>query len=289
MRTFGQWLRPVYVVEPQAWSAPGGCALTPEQTYEVLLSWWRDDAADEMSGSASAGPIPALPEGPNMTVAEPSVNDLNPMLAKDVKREPIALIDTSGSMDWPVAEGSSVKRRDVVGEAMGMLVLHLEDQDSEAPGEQSDGSDDKGGLLTFGFASDVTEFGDLNSSNWRSKWDSVQWGGGTQIMPAWRKAEEEYMEEFGDRSPLDRPVLYVLVLTDGEAADAGEFASVLEDAKAGRAFCVAIVGHGVEHDKTLRSYKAVEAKNPKRVRVVTFGGETDPKTIADGLISLVGE
>jgi hypothetical protein len=33
----------------------------------------------------------------------------------------------------------------------------------------------------------------------------------------------------------------------------------------------------------------VESANPKRVRVVTFGGETDPTTIADALISLVGE
>jgi hypothetical protein len=192
-------------------------------------------------------------------------------------------------MDWPVADGSTIKRRDVVGEAMGILVKHLEDQDSQAATEQADGSDDKGGLLAYGFASTVTEIGDLNSSNWKAKWSQVRWGGGTAIMPAWEKAQEEYLEEFEDVPTMDRPVLLTLVITDGEAADAGEFAHVLEGAKSGRSFCVAIVGHGADHDNTLRSYRAVESKNPKRVRVVTFGGETDPTVIAEALIGLVGE
>jgi hypothetical protein len=224
-----------------------------------------------------------------MTTAEPSINDLNPMLAKGVEREPVALIDTSGSMDWPVAEGSSIKRRDVVGEAMGILVKHLEDQDSQAEREQAAGSDDKGGLLTYGFASGVTELGDLNSSNWRERWGRVQWGGGTRIMPAWEKAQQEYLEEFEDVPTMDRPALLTLVVTDGEASDAQEFAAVLEGAKAGRVFCVAVLGYGPDHDDTLRSYRAVESRNPKRVRVVTFGGETDPAMIAEALISLVGE
>lgn len=224
-----------------------------------------------------------------MTTAEPSINDLNPMLAKGVVREPIALIDTSGSMDWPVDNGSTIKRRDIVGEAMGLLVKYLEDLDDQAAAEQAAGDDDKGGLLTYGFASGVTEFGDLNSSNWRERWGQVRWGGGTQIMPAWEKAQEEYLEEFEDVATIDRPVLLTLVITDGEATDAAQFAQVLEGAKAGRSFCVAIIGYGPDHDATLRSYKAVEARNPKRVRVVTFGGETDPAVIADALISLVGE
>ena len=133
-----------------------------------------------------------------MSISEPSINDLNPMLAKGVAREPIALIDTSGSMDWPVAEGSAIKRRDVVGEAMGILVRYLEDQDSQAAAEQADGTDDLGGLLTYGFAADVTEIGDLNSSNWRAKWGRVLWGGGTAIMPAWDAAQAAYLEEFED-------------------------------------------------------------------------------------------
>lgn len=37
VRTFGQWLRPVYVVESNTWSAPADCCLTEEETYEELV------------------------------------------------------------------------------------------------------------------------------------------------------------------------------------------------------------------------------------------------------------
>ncbi len=217
---------------------------------------------------------------------EPSINDLNPVLKAGVPREPVAIIDTSGSMDWPASEASSVKRREVVGEAMGMLVAALAAQDSQAAHEQEAG-EEKGGLLTFTFASEAGELGDLSPENWRQKWDAILWGGGTNIMPAWGLAEEAYLEEFGETPALDRPALLTLVITDGEARDAAEFSKVLQQAKTGRYFCVAIVGFGDDHDQTLAAYQAVAAANP-HVRVVTFGGETNPKTIADGLVSLVG-
>lgn len=217
---------------------------------------------------------------------EPSINDLNPVLKQGVPREPIAIIDTSGSMDWPAAQDSPVKRREVVGEAMGMLVAALAAQDSQAAQEKAAG-EEKGGLLTFTFAAEASELGDLSPENWRQKWNSIQWGGGTQIMPAWELAEQAYLEEFGETPALDRPALLTLVITDGEAKDAADFSKVLEQAKAGRYFCVAVVGFGPDHDQTLSAYRQVAASNP-HVRLVTFGGETNPQTIADGLISLVG-
>lgn len=222
------------------------------------------------------------------SMAEPSVNDLSPVVAQGVEKEPIALIDTSGSMSWPVAEGSTVQRREVVGEAMGILVKHLEGEDSQAAEEQAGGSDEKGGLLVHLFASGTTELGDLNSSNWREKWASIRWGGGTRIMPGWEAAQDSYLEEFGDIPALDRPVLFVLVITDGEAEDAAEFTAVLEQANAQRKFCVAVLGYGPDHDRNLAAYKAVEARNGKHVRVVNFGGETDPASIANDLILLAG-
>jgi hypothetical protein len=222
------------------------------------------------------------------SIPEPSVNDLSPVVAKGVEKEPVALVDISGSMTWAVAAGSSVQRREVVGEAMGLLVKALEDEDSQAADEQADGSDEKGGLLVHLFSDHTEELGDLNSSNWRKKWDSVRWGGGTRIMPAWEAAQADYLEEFGEVPALDRPVLLVLVITDGEASDWDEFSAVLAQANATRKFCVAIVGHGEDHDRTLAAYKAVEAKNGRNVRVVTFGGETDPASIANDLILLVG-
>jgi len=222
------------------------------------------------------------------STAEPSVNDLSPVVAKGVEKEPVALVDISGSMSWPVAEGSSVQRREVVGEAMGLLVKALEDEDSQAAAEQADGTDDKGGLLVHLFSDHHEELGDLNSSNWRAKWDSIRWGGGTRIMAAWEAAQADYLEEFGEVPALDRPVLLTLVITDGEASDWDQFSKALEQANSTRKFCVAIVGHGADHDRTLAAYKAVEAKNGKHVRVVTFAGETDPASIANDLILLVG-
>jgi hypothetical protein len=222
------------------------------------------------------------------SIPEPSVNDLSPVVAKGVEKEPVALVDISGSMTWAVAAGSSVQRREVVGEAMGLLVKALEDEDSQAAAEQADGSDEKGGLLVHLFSDHAEELGDLNSSNWRKKWDSVRWGGGTRIMPAWEAAQAGYLEEFGEVPALDRPVLLVLVITDGEASDWDEFSAVLAQANATRKFCVAIVGHGEDHDRTLAAYKAVEAQNGRHVRVVTFGGETDPSSIASDLVLLVG-
>jgi hypothetical protein len=222
------------------------------------------------------------------SIAEPGVNDLSPVVAKGVEREPIALIDISGSMTWAVSADSAVSRLEVVGEAMGLLVKSLEDEDSQAAEEQSDGSDEKGGLLVHLFSDHAEELGDLNSSNWRKKWDSIRWGGGTTIIPAWEAAQADYLEEFGEVPALDRPVLLVLVVTDGEASDWDQFSKVLEQANATRKFCVAIVGHGEDHDRTLAAYKAVEARNGKNVRVVTFGGETDPTSIATDLILLIG-
>lgn len=217
---------------------------------------------------------------------EPSINDLNPVLKPGVPREPIAIIDTSGSMSWPASPNNSVQRREVVGEAMGMLVAALAAQDAQAAKEKEAG-EDKGGLLTFTFASEASELGDLSPENWQKKWNSIQWGGGTVIMPAWALAEEAYLEEFGETPALDRPALLTLIITDGEAKDAAQFARVLEQAKTGRYFCVAIVGFGPEHDETLNGYQKVAGANP-HVRIVTFGGETNPQTVADALISLVG-
>lgn len=222
------------------------------------------------------------------TIPEPSVNDLSPVVKAGVEKEPVALIDTSGSMSWPVADGSDVRRMDVVGEAMGLLVKNLEDQDSQAAAEQAAGDDEHGGLLVHLFSDHATELGDLNSANWRQKWDSIRWGGGTRIMSAWQAAQDDYLEEFGDVPALDRPALLTLVITDGEAQDGAEFAQVLEQAGAQRKFCVAVLGFGPDHDRTLAAYKAVEARNGKHVRVVTFGGETDPASIAGDLITLIG-
>lgn len=211
-----------------------------------------------------------------------------PIVPKGQKKEVIVLLDTSGSMEWEAADGSPVTRWQVVSEAMPLFVAALEAQDSEAQAEQAGGSDEKGGLLIHGFSNLHTELGDFNSSNFTRKWAGITVGGGTTIMPAWRAAQEDYMEEFGDLDAFDRPALLTLVITDGEATDAAEFGAVLEKAKTGTYFAVAIVGHGDEHDKTLASYSSAAKANPKHVTVVSFDSVTNPRDLATDLITLAG-
>jgi hypothetical protein len=217
---------------------------------------------------------------------EPSVQDLSPVVPKGVDKEPVSLIDTSGSMSWPVAEGSTVQRREVVGEAMGALVTKLGAEDAQAAKESEAAGDEEGGLMTVTFASEAKVLGDLNEANWKDKWASIQWGGGTRIMPGWSLAVDDYMAEFGDTPKQDRPALLVLVLTDGEAEDMAEFEAECAKTGGGTYICVAVVGYGPDHDATLAAYQKLAAANP-HVRAVSFGSETDPAVIAEGLNSLV--
>lgn len=221
-----------------------------------------------------------------MTSAEPSVNDLSPMLKPGVEKEPMLLLDTTGSMSYPVAEGSRVERRQLIGEAIGRIVEVLGAQDSQAAKEQAAG-EDAGGLMTVTFAGGNAEsIDDLSTDNWRQKWSQIRWGGGTQIMPGWEKLVDTYLEEFGDVPKQDRPHLLALVITDGEADDTDQFAQTLTQAKGGVYVCIAVLGFGAEHDRALQVYKQIEAQND-HVRVVTFGSETNPDTIADGLLSMI--
>ena len=223
-----------------------------------------------------------------MTAQEPSINDLSPLTRAEV--EPMLLLDTSGSMDWPAAEGSPVKRRQVIGEAITLLVGHLAGKDSQAAAEHAAGADEVeiGGVMTVGFADGPTEYDDLNPANVSAKWAGIRWGGQTHIVPGWHKLVDIYTEEFGDRPKQDRPHLLALIITDGEAQDGAEFAKILAQQSAGTYVVVAVVGFGADHDRTMEQYKAIEASN-SHVRVVTFGSSTDPKEISSALLSLIGE
>jgi hypothetical protein len=218
--------------------------------------------------------------------AEGRREEVTPVAPAWRKTEPVMLLDLSTSMDWEAAEGSSVSRKDVVLEALPLLVTALEAADSEAATEQAGGSDEEGGLLIHGFASDHHELGDFNSSNMQRRIASIPWGGGTQIMPAWKAALADYTEEFGDET--EPPALLTLVVTDGEATDADAFEKVLEVKDPNRYFAIAVIGHGADHDKTVRSYEGAASANPKHVTIVKFDGVTNPRDLAADLITLAG-
>jgi hypothetical protein len=223
---------------------------------------------------------------------EPSIEDLANNLTPltRAETEPMLLLDTSGSMTWPAADGSNVSRQQVVGEAIGAIVRALEAKDSQAERERAAGVDEAeiGGLYTIGFADGPTDYEDLNSANLAAKWGKIQWGGRTQITGGWDALVEQYTEEFGDMPKQDRPHLLALIITDGEAQDGAQFAKTLE-AQGGKTYVVvAVVGFGPDHDATLQQYRAIEAKN-SNVRVITFDSVTDPATISESLLALIGE
>jgi hypothetical protein len=208
------------------------------------------------------------------------------MFKPGVEKEPILLLDTTGSNGDPAAPGSKVRRVDVVLEVLPKIVEVLGAEDSQAGEERAAGDEDAGGLMTVTFASgNGSVLGDLNPTNVQSKLAEIEWGGSTYIMPGWNLVVENYMEEFGDTPIIERPHLLCLCITDGEALDTDEFAQVLSQAKGGIYICVAILGYGEAHDRALAAYQQIASTN-NHVRVVTFGATTDADTIAQGLLSI---
>lgn len=217
-------------------------------------------------------------------------NDTRPVVGAAREKELVFLIDTSGSMEWEIAEGSPITRHQLLNEAILPIIGKLEDLDSQKSKEQSGGSTEKGGALTFGFSDRVQEVGDLNTDNFEANWKKIVWGGGTAIMPAYNAAVNDFMEEFANTSPMDLPAHILVVFTDGEAQDAKEFEKVMSDtaaAKTPRYVVVCTLGHGPEHDKIVNEYQDI-AKNNPHVRVLIFGGNTSPSQIADDVLATVG-
>lgn len=198
------------------------------------------------------------------------------------EKEPMLLLDTTGSMNYPTSESDSTPRKDTIREAISLIVSELAAQDSQASKEE-----EGGGLRTVTFAGgNAYDLDDLNPNNLSQKWAGIHWAGGTRIMPGLNKLIEVYNDEFGSRPAADRPLLMALVITDGEADDTDRFAQAVAQAAGGVYFALAIIGYGPEHDAALRQYKAIEDKNA-HVKVLPFASETDPNVIARALLRLI--
>lgn len=197
-------------------------------------------------------------------------------------KEPMLLLDTTGSMNYPTSESDSTPRKDTIKEAIGLIVAELAAEDSQAAKEE-----EGGGLRTVTFAGgNANDLDDLNPNNLEQKWAGIHWAGGTRIMPGLNKLIEVYNDEFGSRPAADRPLLMALVITDGEADDTDQFARAVAQAAGGVYFALAIIGYGPEHDAAVRQYKAIEQQNA-HVKVLPFAAETDPNVIARALLRMI--
>jgi len=192
------------------------------------------------------------------------------------------LLDTTGSMNYPVSPSDNTPRKEVIREAIGIIVSTLAKHDSQASKEASGG-----GLRTVTFAGgQAHDIDDLNPRNLASKWQQIRWAGGTRIMPGWDKLFATYMEEFGSRPPLSRPVLMALIITDGDADDADAFTGALGRIGEGVYVTLAVIGYGEEHDAAVKTYRRIQDKSA-HVKVMPFGSETNPETIARGLLKMI--
>lgn len=198
------------------------------------------------------------------------------------EKEPMLLLDTTGSMNYGTSENDPTPRKDTIKEAIGIVVATLAKEDSQAAHEE-----EGGGLRTVTFAGgSAFDLGDLNPNNLTQKWGGIHWAGGTRIMPGLNKLIEVYNDEFGSEPAAERPLLVALVITDGEADDADQFGRAIAQASGGVYFALAIIGYGPEHDAAMAQYKAIEAQNA-HVKVLPFAAETDPNVIARALLRML--
>lgn len=199
-------------------------------------------------------------------------------------KEPMLLLDTTGSMNFPTEAGGQTKRRETIQEALKLIVATLAKEDTHGQAAQEAGG---AGLRTVTFAGgDAHDIGELNPDNLASAWSQIRWGGGTYIMPGLEKLLEVYKEEFSAQPANERPTLLALVITDGEAEDTNEFARAMTQVGGSMYVALAILGFGEEHDRALRAYQQIETQN-KHVKVISFGSETDPQMIAQALLRMI--
>jgi len=198
------------------------------------------------------------------------------------EKEPMLLLDTTGSMTHGTSQDDKTPRKDTVREAISIIVQKLGAEDSQAENEEHGG-----GLRTVTFAGGrAKDLDDINPKNLKEKWEKIRWEGSTFIIPGWLKILQAYKEEFGKREVNSRPILMLLVITDGEATDSEEFARALKNLKGGVYVTFAIIGYGPDHDKCMESYKQIANENP-HVKILAFDSESNPEIIARGLLKML--
>lgn len=208
-------------------------------------------------------------------------------LAPDTRpKEPVLVQDITGSYDDPASPvAGSPSKRYLATSIARILVSELSEQDAAAADESAESG--KGGLLTYWFANGTAdELGDLTPANFSQKWDELDWGGPTYIMPALQKMEASYHEEF-DRLPESiRPILMAVINTDGALADLNAATRYLQ-AASGWLYCyVVVLGYGPEHDRALAAWQQIAASNP-HVRVESVNASTDAHAIAQRILAMV--
>lgn len=231
-----------------------------------------------------AGVVPTAPaalSGPGQGAGPAYAPPTQAPAEWSTEKEPMLLLDVTGSMNYGTSATDGTPRRDTIREAISIIVATLAAHDSQATHEE------EGGLRTVTFAGgQARDIGDLNPGNLGQIWSQIAWAGGTRIMPGWNTLLQTYMEEFGQADPATRPMLLAVVITDGEADDTAQFAQALQQASGLVYVVLAILGYGPDHDAALQAYQSIAQSNA-HVRVLTLASETDPQVIANALLRMI--
>jgi len=195
---------------------------------------------------------------------------------------PVVLLDTTGSMNESCSHGGRVSRKDFVRDCMGEIIkilAKIDTVDTQAFGLGCP-------LVTFNAIEGGIFRGLIHADNIANEWPLIQFHGATHIMDGWKTMLNTYENAFTEQPQSAWPILLVLIITDGEIQDQEEFENHLKHVH-GRAFVeIAVIGHGEDHDRALRHYQHI-SKHHHHVRATPFTGESDPRTIANQLVSLV--
>lgn len=231
-------------------------------------------------------------------------SEITTVLKKNRKYEIRFFGDKSGSMDWSARDENNRgedyphpnSRRAIFLAAFPLLVKALAAKDSMAAKEQKGGSDEKGGLLSYMYSGKPQELGDVNESNLARRLDSIQWGGGTYVMPAVKLADKKTQAEFEEDSEEEGTLtLLDVFLTDGAAEDWHELHDYFsKNISADHVAVVGIIGHGDIALKVFNDYNdlsdqlaASDEFGHRHMEVVSFDGVTNPIELAEDLIAMV--
>jgi hypothetical protein len=207
------------------------------------------------------------------------------------EKEPVFLIDLSGSMQELAGPDSSMTKQELLQVAVPLAAGKLAADDSQAAHEVGT---DKGGVRSYGFNEpqafegwdddeeefeDSRDMGDVHEGNVQETLAQAPWGGRTYIMPAIRAAEKAFQGEFGNVAMRKRPTMEVVIWTDGKLNDEAEFEDWLKQCDEFCVVAVAVVGYGPGHDAAVKSYQRLAAGN-KFLSVVALTGVSDPTEAA---------
>jgi hypothetical protein len=203
-------------------------------------------------------------------------------------KEPMAMIDTTGSMNDTVRYGHLLTRHEMAYKVIKGVVNELTEMDAAGKTEE-----DGGGIKVTAFSANrVLDFGDLSPANLDQKWKQIQWEGGTLIVPGWKNLQGNYQREFGKVPVDEQPLQLVTIITDGEAEDLQEFTKMLEKEEDAYVSVVLMGYHHPyykqhntvsAHQVALDSFQGLAAKN-QRVRVIDCTDVVDHTQICAAIL-----